>query len=54
MSSRISFLAALGILAGAFHYIERRAMEWERLTVSGDRVIVERCNGSTRERNGSG
>ena len=40
----------LGILAGAFHYIERRAMEWERLTVSGDRVIVERCNGSTRER----
>jgi len=40
----------LGILAGAFHYIERRATEWERLTVSGDRVIVERCSGSTPER----
>ncbi|HEY3180699.1 MAG TPA: DUF2244 domain-containing protein [Casimicrobiaceae bacterium] len=40
----------LGILAGAFHYIERRAMEWERLTVSGDRVIVERCIGDTCER----
>ena len=40
----------LGILAGAFHYIERRAMEWERLTVSGDRVIVERFSGSTHER----
>jgi hypothetical protein len=26
----------------AFRYIERRATSWERLTVSGDRVIVER------------
>ena len=36
-------LLELSILAFAFRYIERRAMDWERLTVSGDRVIVERC-----------
>jgi len=40
----------LSVLAGAFHYIERRATQWERLTVAGDRVIVERCSGKTRER----
>ena len=40
----------LGVLAFAFRYIERRAMDWERLTVAGDRVIVERCVGGTRER----
>ena len=32
----------LAVLAMAFRYIERRATSWERLTVSGDRVIVER------------
>ncbi len=40
----------LTILALAFRYIERRALDWERLTVSGDRVIVERCMGGARER----
>jgi uncharacterized membrane protein len=40
----------LGILAGAFHYVGRRATEWERLTVAGDRVIVERCAGGAHER----
>jgi uncharacterized membrane protein len=40
----------LGVLAFAFRYIERRAMDWERLTVAGDRVIVERCVGGIRER----
>jgi uncharacterized membrane protein len=40
----------LGVLAFAFRYLERRAMDWERLTVAGDRVIVERCVGGTRER----
>jgi len=43
-------LLELAILALAFRYIERRAMDWERLTVSGDRVIVERCLGGARER----
>jgi uncharacterized membrane protein len=43
-------LLELAILAVAFRYIERRAMDWERLTVSGDRVIVERCLGGARER----
>jgi len=32
----------LAVLAFAFRYFERRATSWERLTVSGDRVIVER------------
>jgi len=43
-------LLELTILALAFRYIERRAMDWERLTVSGDRVIVERCLAGARAR----
>lgn len=43
-------LVELAVLAVAFRYVERRAMDWERLTVRGDRVIVERCVGGTRER----
>jgi uncharacterized membrane protein len=43
-------LLELSILAFAFRHIERRAMDWERLTVAGDRVIVERCRGGTCER----
>ena len=35
----------LAVLAGAFHFVERRAADWERLTVAGDRVIVERASG---------
>lgn len=31
----------VGLLALAFRWIERRAGDWERLTVAGDRVIVE-------------
>ena len=38
-------LTALGV---AFAVVERRARRWERLTVAGDRVIVERGNGSDR------
>jgi uncharacterized membrane protein len=38
-------LTALGV---AFAVIERRARVWERLTVAGDRVIVERGVGSER------
>lgn len=38
-------LLELAVLAGAFHYVARRARDWERLTVAGDRVIVERAAG---------
>src|SRR5437773_8897253 len=38
---------ALGGLAGAFHYLQRRARAWERFTVSGGRVLRQRCEGST-------
>ena len=40
----------LAVLAGAFHYIERRAANWERLTVAGDRVIVERSEDGRQTR----
>lgn len=32
----------LAVLFVAFRYVERRAAQWERLTVAGDRVTVER------------
>ncbi len=32
----------IGALALAFWHVERRARDWERLVVAGDRVIVER------------
>ncbi len=32
----------IGALAVAFWHVERRARDWERLVVAGDRVIVER------------
>ena len=35
-------LLELAVLAGAFWHMQRRAGDWERLTVAGDRVIVER------------
>jgi len=37
-------------LAVAFVCLERRAREWERLTVEGDRVIVERARAGRVER----
>ena len=33
----------IALLALAFVWVERRAGEWERVTVAGDRVIVERA-----------
>jgi uncharacterized membrane protein len=36
-------------LAIAFVVIERRARDWERITVAGDRVIVERMLGGRRQ-----
>ncbi|HVO90927.1 MAG TPA: DUF2244 domain-containing protein [Casimicrobiaceae bacterium] len=40
----------LSALAAAFAYMQRRARDWERLTVAGDRVVVERCRGRVYER----
>jgi uncharacterized membrane protein len=47
-------LLELSVLAGAFYFVGRRAADWERLTVVGDRVIVERSGDgrqTRRERN---
>jgi uncharacterized membrane protein len=35
----------MSVLALAFHLVGRRSGDWERLTVCGDRVIVERARG---------
>jgi uncharacterized membrane protein len=40
----------VGMLAGAFWLMERHAEDWERLTVAGDRVVVERAKGGRHER----
>jgi uncharacterized membrane protein len=40
----------IGLLALAFAYIERRAGDWERLTVTGDRVVLERSLGGRMTR----
>jgi uncharacterized membrane protein len=39
----------LACLAAAFAIVERRARKWERLTVAGDRVIVETAVGARRQ-----
>jgi uncharacterized membrane protein len=36
-------------LAAAFAIVERRARNWERLTIAGDRVIVESAVGGRRQ-----
>ena len=38
-------VAELTVLGLAFRYVERRAARWERLTIAGDRVTVERGEG---------
>ena len=43
-------LLEIGVLACAFAWCERHAEDWERLTVAGDRVVVEQARGSKRER----
>ena len=40
----------LALLATAFAWVERRAGEWERVVVAGDRVIVERASRGRLER----
>src|SRR4029453_161737 len=38
------------VLGCAFYYFERRAEDWERLAIAGDRVVVEQAAGGKRER----
>jgi uncharacterized membrane protein len=38
----------MGLLCWAFGWMERHASDWERVTVCGDRVVVERARGGTR------
>jgi Integral membrane protein len=38
------------VLGCAFYYVERRAEDWERLTIAGDRVVVEQAAGGKRQR----
>ena len=38
------------LLGCAFYCVERRAGDWERLTIAGDRVVVEQVAGGKRER----
>ena len=40
----------IALLAAAFLWVERRAGEWERVTVAGDRVIVERARRGRTDR----
>lgn len=40
----------VGVLGAAFRHCERRAREWERLTVAGDLVVVEQAAGERRQR----
>lgn len=40
----------IGVLGAAFAHCERRAREWERLTVAGDLVVVEQAAGEERQR----
>lgn len=39
----------IGMLGLAFWLVERRAEDWERLTVAGDRVLIERHYRGRRE-----
>ncbi len=43
-------LLEVALLGLAFHWIEARAGDWERLTVAGDHVIVERELRGVRDR----
>jgi uncharacterized membrane protein len=43
-------LIEITVLAAAFVCLERRAREWERLIVQGERVIVERMRGGRVDR----
>jgi uncharacterized membrane protein len=32
----------MGVLLWAFHWLERHASDWEKISVEGDRVVIER------------
>ena len=38
----------MGVLCWAFRWIERHANDWERVTVRGDQIVVERIRGGAR------
>jgi len=38
----------MGLLCWAFRWIERHANDWERVTVRGDRIVIERTRGGNR------
>jgi uncharacterized membrane protein len=38
----------MGVLCWAFRWIERHADDWERVTVRGDQIVVERIRGGAR------
>jgi uncharacterized membrane protein len=38
----------MGLLCWAFSWIERHAGDWERVTVRGDRIVVERNRAGSR------
>ena len=40
----------MGVLCWAFRWIERHANDWERVTVRGDQIVVERYRGGIRTR----
>jgi uncharacterized membrane protein len=40
----------MSVLCWAFSRIERHANDWERVTVRGDRIVVERTRGGSRTR----
>jgi uncharacterized membrane protein len=40
----------ISVLAVAFACVERRAGDWERLTIAGDRVVAERSLAGVQER----
>lgn len=40
----------MSVLCWAFSRIERHANDWERVTVRGDRIVVERIRGGSRTR----
>ena len=42
--------AGMGLLYGAWRWFERHTGDWERVTVTGDRVLVERESGDARTR----
>jgi uncharacterized membrane protein len=41
-------IVEMGLLCWAFRWIERRAGEWERVTVHGDRIVIESHRGGAR------